>query len=138
MGSPDGPGAAAGVLVKHPMVSLEVERVESLGEQVSPGVCPRPFNRTWRGTGTAGTRKAQGDQSTAENQWLYSRERKFLAPWLNFIVQLASSQPLQMVLKAEMQSQETEPSNFYPLPLIEVEEDIQSGTFEAFLSHHQV
>ena len=43
-----------------------------------------------------------------------------------------------MVLKAEMQSQETEPSNFYSLPLIEAEEDIQSGKFEAFLPHHSV
>ena len=43
-----------------------------------------------------------------------------------------------MVLKAEMQSQETEPSNFYSSPLIEAEEDIQSGKFEALLSHHSV
>jgi len=39
-----------------------------------------------------------------------------------------------MVLKAEMQSRETEPSAFYSSPLIEAEEDIQSGKFEAFLS----
>ena len=38
-----------------------------------------------------------------------------------------------MVLKAKMQSQETEPSNFYSSPLIEAEEDTQSGKFEAFL-----
>ena len=38
-----------------------------------------------------------------------------------------------MVLKAEMQSQETEPSNFYSSPLIKAEEDIQSGKFEASL-----
>ena len=44
---------------------------------------------------------------------VYSRVTKVLAPWLNFIVQLTSSQPPQMVLKAEMESQETEPSNFY-------------------------
>ena len=43
-----------------------------------------------------------------------------------------------MVLKAEMQLQETEPSNFYSSPLIKTEEDMQSGTFEAFLSHHSV
>ena len=43
-----------------------------------------------------------------------------------------------MVLKAEMQSQETEPSNFYSLPLIEAEEDIQSCKFEAVLPHHSV
>ena len=43
-----------------------------------------------------------------------------------------------MVLKAEMQSQETEPSNFYSSPRIEAEQDIQSGKFEAFLSHHSV
>ena len=39
----DGPGAAAGALVKRPLESLEVEMVASLGEQVSPGVCSRPF-----------------------------------------------------------------------------------------------
>ena len=49
-----------------------------------------------------------------------------------------SSQPPLMVFKAEMQSQETEPSNFYSSPLIKAEEDIQSGKFEAFLSHHSV
>ena len=68
----------------------------------------------------------------------YSRVTKVLAPWLNFIVQLASSQPPLMVLKAEILSQETEPSNFYSLPLIQTEEDMQSGKFEAFLSHHSV
>ena len=61
-----------------------------------------------------------------------------IIPWLNFIVQLASSQPPLMVLKAEMQSQETEPSNFYSSPLIEAEEDIQSGGFEAVLPHNSV
>ena len=40
----DGPGAAAGALVKRPLGSLEVEMVASLSEQVSPGVCSRPFN----------------------------------------------------------------------------------------------
>ena len=65
-----------------------------------------------------------------------SRATKVLASWLNFIVQLASSQPPLMVLKVEMQSQKTEPSNFYSSPLIQAEEDIQSGKFEAFLSHH--
>ena len=40
----DGPGAAARALVKHPLGSLEVETVGSLGEQFSPGVCSRPFN----------------------------------------------------------------------------------------------
>ena len=43
-----------------------------------------------------------------------------------------------MALKAEMQSQETEPSNFYSSLLIEAEEDIQSGAFEAVLSHNSV
>ena len=41
----DGPGAAAGGLVKCPLGSLEAEMVASLGEQVSPGVCSRPFNK---------------------------------------------------------------------------------------------
>ena len=68
---------------------------------------------------------------------MYSRVTKVLAPWLNFIVQLASSQLPLMVPKAEMQSQETEP-NFCPSHLIQAEEDIQSGKFEAFLSHHSV
>ena len=68
---------------------------------------------------------------------MYSRVTKVLAPWLNFIVQLASSQPPLMVLKkAEKQTQETEPPNFYSSPLIQTEEDIPSGKFEAFLSHH--
>ena len=40
-----GAGAAAGALVKRPLGSLDVEMVASLGEQVSPGVCPRPFNK---------------------------------------------------------------------------------------------
>ena len=44
MGFPDSPGAAAVALVKRPLGSLEVEIVASLGEQVSPGVCSRPFN----------------------------------------------------------------------------------------------
>ena len=43
-----------------------------------------------------------------------------------------------MVLKGEMQSQETESSNFYSSPLVEAGEDVQSGKFEAFLSHHSV
>jgi len=67
---------------------------------------------------------------------VYSRVTKVLAPWLNLIVQLASSQPPLMVLNAEMQSQETEPFNFYSSPLIQTEKDIQSGKFEAYLSHH--
>ena len=40
----DGPGVAARALVKRPLGSLDVEMVASLGEQVSPGVCSRPFN----------------------------------------------------------------------------------------------
>ena len=40
----DGPGAAAGAWVKRPLGSLDVEMVGSFGEQVSPGVCSRPFN----------------------------------------------------------------------------------------------
>ena len=68
----------------------------------------------------------------------YSRVTKVLAPWLNFIVQLASSQLPLVVPKAEMQSQETEPSNFCSSHLIQAEEDLQSGKFEAFLSHHSV
>ena len=46
LGFADGPGVAAGALVKRLLVSLEVKKVASLGEQVSPGVCSRPFNRT--------------------------------------------------------------------------------------------
>ena len=61
-----------------------------------------------------------------------------LAPLLNFIVQLSSSQPQLMVLKAEMQSLETEPSNLYSSPVIKAEEDIQSCKFEAFPSYHSV
>ena len=69
---------------------------------------------------------------------MYTPVTKVLAPWLNFIVQLASSQPPLMVLKAEMQLREAEPSNFYSSPLIQAEEGIKSGKFEAFLSHHSV
>ena len=57
---------------------------------------------------------------------------------VKFYLQLALSQLPLMVLKAEMQSQETEPSNFCSSHLIQAEEDIQSGKFEAFLSHHSV
>ena len=71
MGFADGPGAAAGALVKRPLVSPEVGMIASLGEQVSPGVCSRPFKGTWRGTGTVGSSKAKGDQSSAEDQRLY-------------------------------------------------------------------
>ena len=41
----DSPGVVAGALVKRPSGSLEVEMVTSLGEQVSPEVCSRPFNK---------------------------------------------------------------------------------------------
>ena len=41
-----------------------------------------------------------------------------------------------MVREAEMQSQETELSNFNSSPLIQAEAVIQNGKFEAFLSHH--
>ena len=40
----DGPGAAAGALVKRPLGSLEAEMVASLGEQFPLGVCSGPFN----------------------------------------------------------------------------------------------
>jgi len=61
----DGP---AGALVKRPLLSRGSEMVASLGEQVSPGVCSRPFKETRRGTGTVGSRRAKGDQSYAEDQ----------------------------------------------------------------------
>ena len=44
LGFADGPGAAAGALVTRPLGSLDVEMFASLGEQVLPGVCSRPFN----------------------------------------------------------------------------------------------
>ena len=71
MGFADGPGAAAGALVKRPLGSREVEIFASLGEQLSTGVCSRPFNETWRSIGTAGSRKAEGDQSSVKDQRLY-------------------------------------------------------------------
>ena len=71
-------------------------------------------------------------------QRMYSRVTKVLAPCLNFIVQLASSQPPLMVLKAEMHSQEIKASQFYSSPPIQVAEDIHSGNFEALLSHYSV
>ena len=71
MGFADGPGAVGGALVKRPLRSPEGEMVASLGEQVSPGVCSRAFNETWRGTGTAGSREVKGAQSSAEDQRLY-------------------------------------------------------------------
>ena len=61
----DGP---AGALVKCPLLSPGSEMVASLGEQVSPGVCSRPFKETRRGTGTVGSRRAKGDQSYAKDQ----------------------------------------------------------------------
>jgi len=61
----DGP---AGALVKRPLLSQRSEMVASLGEQVSPGVCTRPFKETRRGTGTVGSWRAKGDQSYAEDQ----------------------------------------------------------------------
>ena len=59
---------SAGALVKGPLLSLGSEMFASLGEQVSPGVCSRPFKKTRRGTGTVGSRRAKGDQSYAEDQ----------------------------------------------------------------------
>ena len=47
---------AAGALVKRPCLSLGSEMVAIWSEQFSPGVCSRPFERTRRGTGTAGSR----------------------------------------------------------------------------------
>ena len=44
LGFADGPGAVAWALVKRPLGSLDVETVANLGEQVSSGVCSRPFN----------------------------------------------------------------------------------------------
>ena len=84
----------------------------------------------------AGKLRSNQYRHCRESVTIYSRVTKVLAPWLNFIVQLASSQPPLMVLKAEIQSQETEPSNFCASPLIQAEEDIQSGKFEAFQSGH--
>ena len=43
-----------------------------------------------------------------------------------------------MALRADMQSQKREASNFYSSPLIQAEEKIQSGNFEPFLSHLSV
>ena len=67
----DSPRAAQWALVRCPLVSLGVEMVASIGEQVSPGVYSGPLNGTRRDTGTAGSRKAKGDQSSAEDQSLY-------------------------------------------------------------------
>ena len=64
----DGP---AGALAKRPCLSLGSEMVAIWSEQFSPGVCSRPFKGTRRGTGTAGSRKAKGDQASAEDQRLY-------------------------------------------------------------------
>ena len=48
--------SAAGALVKRPCLSLGSEMVAIWSEQVLHGVCSRPFERTRRGTGTAGSR----------------------------------------------------------------------------------
>ena len=61
----DGPAEA---LVNRPLLSLGSEMVASLGEQVSPGVCSRPFKETRMGTGTVGSRRAKGDPFYAEDQ----------------------------------------------------------------------
>ena len=66
----DGPGAGAGAFVKGPLGSLEVEMVARLVEQLSPGVCSRPCNKTCSGSSTAGSKEAKGDQSPAEDQRL--------------------------------------------------------------------
>ena len=41
----DSPSAAAGALVQRPLWSLDVEMFASFGEQISPGVCSRPFTK---------------------------------------------------------------------------------------------
>ena len=66
-----GADGAAGGLVKRPCLSLGSEMVAIWSEQFSPGVCSRPFEGTRRGTGTAGSRQAKGDQSSAGDQRLY-------------------------------------------------------------------
>ena len=67
LGFTDADGAA-GALVTRPGLSVGSEMVAIWGEQFSPGVCSWPFKGTRRGTGTAGSRKAKGDQSSAEDQ----------------------------------------------------------------------
>ena len=62
-----GDGGAAGALVKRPCLSLGSEMVAIWSEQFSPGVCSRPFKGTRMGTGTAGSRKAKGNQSSAKD-----------------------------------------------------------------------
>ena len=57
----------------------------------------------------------------------YTSVTNVLALWLNFIMLLASPQPPLMVLTAEMQSREAEPSRCYSSSLIHVEKDIKSS-----------
>ena len=62
---------AAGALVKRPCLSLRSEIVAIWSEQFSPGFCSRPFKGTRRGTSTAVSRKAKGDQSSGEDPRFY-------------------------------------------------------------------
>ena len=65
------PDGAAGALAKRPCLSLGSEMVAICGEQVSPGVCSRPFKEEGGVPVLAGSREAKGDQSSAEDQRLY-------------------------------------------------------------------
>ena len=71
MGLDDDPDGAVGALAKRSCLSLGSEMVAICCEQVSPGVCSRPFKRQGRVLVLAGSRKAKGDQSSAEDQRLY-------------------------------------------------------------------
>jgi len=57
--------------VKCPCLSLGSEMVVICGEHVLPGVCSRPFKKQGRVLVLVGSRKAKGDQSSAEDQRLY-------------------------------------------------------------------
>jgi len=73
LGLDEDPDGAAGALVKRPCFSLGSEMVAICGEQVSPGVCSRPFKEKGGVAVLAGSREAKGDQSSADDQRLYLR-----------------------------------------------------------------
>jgi len=70
LGLDDDPDGATGALAKRSCLSFGSEMIAICGEQVSPGVCSRPFKEQEKVPVLAGSRKGKGDQSSAEDQRL--------------------------------------------------------------------
>jgi len=71
LGLDEYPDGGAGALAKHPYLSLGSEMVAICGEQVSSGVCSRPFKELGGVPVLAGSRETKGDQSSAKDQRFY-------------------------------------------------------------------